>query len=102
LLLATLASPSSNWFAQRWVFKLLYTAQQQKDRLPNGLLPEPSTKAREAVEERGFRLKRGGIEWITASVIWLIMLICARVFAIVVPGGGVYSSYTFDYREMPE
>ena len=38
LLPATRASPDTGWFALRWVFTLLYTAQQQKERLPGGLL----------------------------------------------------------------
>ena len=61
LLPATRASPDTGWFALRWVFTLLYTAQQQKERLPGGLLPEPSRKAREAVEEGGFSQKYRGL-----------------------------------------
>jgi hypothetical protein len=56
LLPAMRASPDTGWFAYRWVFTLLYTAQQQKDRLP-----EPSQKAREAVEEGGFSRKSRGL-----------------------------------------
>jgi hypothetical protein len=49
-----LPATRAGWFAWRWVFTLLYTAQQQKDRLPGGLLPETSQKAREALEKGGF------------------------------------------------
>jgi hypothetical protein len=44
-----------------WVFTLLSTAQQQKERLPGGLLPEPGRKARKAVEEGGFSQKSRGL-----------------------------------------
>jgi hypothetical protein len=36
-----------------------YMAQQQKDRLPGGILPELSRKARKAVEEGGLSRKSG-------------------------------------------
>ncbi|MBV2091684.1 MAG: hypothetical protein KUF72_12450, partial [Candidatus Thiodiazotropha sp. (ex Ctena orbiculata)] len=61
LLPATRASPDSGWFTSRWVFTLLSTAQQQKERLPGGLLPEPGRKARTAVEEGGFSQKSRGL-----------------------------------------
>jgi hypothetical protein len=35
--------------------------QQQKDRLPGSLLPEPGRKARKAVEKGGFSQKSRGL-----------------------------------------
>jgi len=40
LMPATRASPTSDWFASQPGFTILYIAQQQKDRLQRGLLPE--------------------------------------------------------------
>jgi hypothetical protein len=46
---------------EHWVFTLLSTAQQQKERLHGGLLPEPGRMARKAVEEGGFSQKSRGL-----------------------------------------
>jgi hypothetical protein len=57
LLPATRASADSDWFAQLWVFTFLYTAQQQKNRPPGGLLPEPGLYVRKALEAGEFSRK---------------------------------------------
>jgi hypothetical protein len=57
LLPAAWASPDSDCFVSLRTFRFLHTVQQQNDRLPGGLLPELSRKARKAVEERGLSRK---------------------------------------------